>query len=77
MRQALSRLPPKCREVFELRKFEGLSQRQVAERMGIAQSTVEKHLIKALRWMMSELQDSGAGEKSAAVRSHVFRRKGR
>lgn len=76
LRQALSRLPPKCRQVFELRKFEGLSQRQVAERLGIAQSTVEKHLIKALRWMMSEMKDSGAGEKSPTVRSHVFRRKG-
>jgi RNA polymerase sigma factor (sigma-70 family) len=77
MRRALTRLPPKCRQAFELRKFEGLSQRQIAAQMGIAQSTVEKHLIKALRWVMSEMKHTGTEAKSAVVRGHVFRRKGR
>ena len=77
MRLLLSYLPPKCRQAFELRKFEGLSQRQIAERMGIAESTVEKHLIKAFRWVMSKMKDAGAGEQSAVVRGHVFVRKRR
>src|SRR5204863_1270739 len=40
---AIAALPEKVREVFRLRRIEGLSQRQVAERTGISESTVEKH----------------------------------
>ena len=45
---AMSQLPPKCREAFFLRHFEGVSHKGIAERMNIAASTVEKHLAKAL-----------------------------
>ncbi|RLQ21111.1 sigma-70 family RNA polymerase sigma factor [Seongchinamella sediminis] len=41
-------LPERCREVLILRKVYGLSQKQVAERLDISISTVEKHLAKAL-----------------------------
>jgi RNA polymerase sigma-70 factor (ECF subfamily) len=41
---ALAALPDRVREVFTLRRVHGLSQREVAEKMGIAESTVEKHL---------------------------------
>lgn len=41
-------LPLRCREVFTLRKLQGMSQRDVAHQLGIAESTVEKHMIKAL-----------------------------
>jgi len=45
---AMSDLPPKCRDVFFLRHFEGLSHKEIAARMNISTSTVEKHLAKAL-----------------------------
>ena len=51
-REAIARLPAKCREAFTLRKLEGLSQRDVARRMGISESTVEKHVGRALRTLM-------------------------
>lgn len=35
-----------------LRKIDGLSQREIASRMNISESTVEKHLAKALRLLM-------------------------
>jgi len=41
-------LPVQCRRVFELRKFEGLSHRDVAQRMGLSVKTVENHLTRAL-----------------------------
>ncbi|WP_165787031.1 RNA polymerase sigma factor [Pseudohalioglobus lutimaris] len=41
-------LPERCREVLILRKVYGLSQKEVAQRLGISVSTVEKHLAKAL-----------------------------
>lgn len=46
--QAVAALPTQCRQVLVLRKVHGLSQREVAENLGISVSTVEKHLAKAL-----------------------------
>ncbi|MCB1677571.1 MAG: RNA polymerase sigma factor [Halioglobus sp.] len=46
--RAALELPERCREVLLLRKVYGLSQQQVAARLGISVSTVEKHLAKAL-----------------------------
>jgi RNA polymerase sigma factor (sigma-70 family) len=49
-------LPRKCREAFVLRKVQGLSQREIATRMGISENTVEKHICKGLRVLMDELK---------------------
>lgn len=46
---ALERLPPRCREVVLLRKIEGLTQRQVAERLGLSVGTVEQQLVHGMR----------------------------
>jgi RNA polymerase sigma-70 factor (ECF subfamily) len=42
--EAISALPAKVRTVFTLRRIDGLSQREVARRLGISESTVEKHI---------------------------------
>lgn len=44
----VNELPPRCRKVLLLRMVDGLSQKEIAARLGIAVSTVEKHLAKAL-----------------------------
>ena len=46
---ALSRLPPKTQNVFRLHKFDGLSYAEVADRLGISRSSVEKHMMDSLR----------------------------
>ena len=46
--EAVAELPPQCREVYLLRKVHGFSHREIAEHLGIAVSTVEKHLMKAV-----------------------------
>ena len=45
---AISELPPRCREILVLRKFENLSHREIAEKLGISVHTVEVQLTKAL-----------------------------
>lgn len=45
---AVDELPPRCRQVFILRKLEGLEQAEIAEALGISRNMVEKHLRKAL-----------------------------
>ena len=67
--QAVNGLPPKCRDVFVLRMIEGLSQREIAERLGIAVSTVEKHLARGLQQCRQELvqaQPAPLPEEAAA-----------
>jgi RNA polymerase sigma factor (sigma-70 family) len=49
LQEALSKLPDRCREVLMLRKIEGLPQREVALRLGLSESTVEKHVSAGIR----------------------------
>lgn len=42
--QAIQSLPTRCRQVFTLRKLYGLSQREIARRLGISESTVENQI---------------------------------
>jgi RNA polymerase sigma-70 factor (ECF subfamily) len=46
--EAVASLAPQCRQVYLLRKVHGFSHKQIAAQLGIAVSTVEKHLIKAV-----------------------------
>ena len=46
--EAVASLPEKCRRVVLLKKVYGLSHKEIAEKMGIKISTVEKHLTKGL-----------------------------
>jgi RNA polymerase sigma-70 factor (ECF subfamily) len=45
----LDQLPPRCREVVWLRKVEGLTTRETAERLGIGLDTVEKQITQGMR----------------------------
>ena len=47
--QAIEKLPPRCREVFILRKVNELSHAQIADHLSISLSMVEKHLHHALQ----------------------------
>ena len=52
---ALRDLPPRCREVFELSRVNGLRYAEIAEALGISQKTVEAQMGKALRIMRERL----------------------
>jgi len=49
LQRALNELPLLCREAFLLRKLEGLSHDEIAERLSISQSLVEKHIVNAMK----------------------------
>lgn len=48
LRLAIRELPPKCRTVFLLYKFNGLSHIEIARRFSISNNMVEKHIIHAM-----------------------------
>lgn len=54
-KQALSELPPRCREIFELSRVQGLKYSQIAEALDISQKTVEAQMGKALRVLRERL----------------------
>ena len=57
VREALRKLPPKCKQVFLLKCIKGLKYKEIAEVSGISVNTVKYHLGEAFRIMREELID--------------------
>jgi len=53
--QAVEALSPRCREVFVLGKFEGLSLTEIGARLGISRNTVVTHMVNALAALEREM----------------------
>ena len=47
----LSKLPPRCREIFIKNKLEKQKYREIASDMGISIKTVKSHISKALNFL--------------------------
>lgn len=54
---ALASLPPRCREVLLLHKFEEFSYAEIALRLGISRNTVMVHLAKAMSLLRQHMRD--------------------
>ncbi len=57
MAAALDKLPPQCRKIFELSRFEELKYREIADQLDLSVKTVEVQMGKALRLLRSYLSD--------------------
>lgn len=55
VQRALKSLPDKYRITFEMSRLQGKSYNEIALERGIAVSTVEKHIIKVLKFLRDEL----------------------
>jgi RNA polymerase sigma-70 factor (ECF subfamily) len=55
VREAISVLPPRARRVLVLHKIEGASHREIADRLGISRSAVEKHMAVAMKHLRKQL----------------------
>ncbi len=56
MWQALAALPPRRRAVVVLRYYEGLSEREIADLLGIAPGTVKSQCSAALRSLRERVE---------------------
>lgn len=55
--KVLSLLPDRCREVFIMSRFKGMKNREIAEKLGISQTAVEKHIRRALASFTKEAKE--------------------
>lgn len=55
--KVISRMPDKCREVFQKSRIEGFSNKEIAEDFNISVKAVEKHISKALQLFREEFKD--------------------
>jgi RNA polymerase sigma factor (sigma-70 family) len=55
----IASLPGKVRDVFMLRRVHGLSQHEVAERLRLSESTVEKHMARGFLLLLKLYEYSG------------------
>jgi len=52
---ALAELPLKCRQVFVWQRIDGLTQTEIACRMGLSKNMVEKYMIRTMRHLRERL----------------------
>jgi len=68
--RAMGRMPPKCLEVFKLRKLEDLSHAEISAQLGISVKTIERHLTKALAICRAVMDESTAAAPPAHGQAH-------
>jgi RNA polymerase sigma-70 factor (ECF subfamily) len=55
LREAIESLPPRCRQVFELNRVQGLKYAEVAAALDISVKAVEAHMARAFRTLRERL----------------------
>ena len=55
--ETLNQLPPQCRNVFNMSRFDDKKNREIAEELGISVKAVEGHITKALKLFRITLKD--------------------
>lgn len=57
--EGIASMPPQAREAFILRRVHDLPQREIAARMNLSESTVEKHIARGIRWLGEWIASGG------------------
>ncbi|QIA08125.1 RNA polymerase sigma-70 factor [Draconibacterium halophilum] len=57
IQNTLQKLPPKCAQIFNESRFNGLSNKEIAQKYDLSLKTVEKHISKALKIFYNEFKE--------------------
>lgn len=57
VRETLEKLPEQTRVIFEMNRFQNLSKKEIAEKLGISIKGIDYHISKALKCLRENLQD--------------------
>jgi len=55
--QTIEQLPEKCKEIFKLKRFDELKNREIANQLQISIKTVETQMTRALKYLKKNLED--------------------
>lgn len=68
VRALVAALPERCRQIFEMRKLEGLPQREIAARLGVTESIIENDGAKGVRLILAALRGQEEADLAALER---------
>lgn len=79
VRALIAALPERCRRIFELRKIEGVPQREIARRLGVTENVVENEAVRGLRAILAAMteQDRPTGTRELKEKTDGRTRKRR
>lgn len=76
VRSLIDALPGRCREIFVLRRIQGVPQREIAGRLGLSEHVVEQQAMRGLKLILKALAGEDEGiipDKSRKDESHDSR----
>jgi len=65
--EAIAAMPGQTRQAFIFRRVHGLPQREIAARMGLSESTVEKHIARGVRFLIDWFGHGGKASPQASM----------
>ena len=60
VRMAVDNLPPQCKKIFVMSRFDGLRYPEISSRLNISVNTIQNQICKALKVLREELKDNSA-----------------
>ena len=66
IRSAIDALPRQTRQAFVMRRVDGLSQQEIARRMNLSEHTVEKHIARGIKSLLSQFGRGGKPQPDAS-----------
>lgn len=69
VRRLIAALPDRCRRIIEMRKIEGLSQKEIARALGVTETIVENDVVRGQRRILKAMvEDDSAAERAVETR---------
>ena len=62
----IDKLPPKCREIFKLNRFDRMKYREIALKLDISERTVENHIANALKILREAMLSDKKGNSRSS-----------
>lgn len=57
LKESIHNLPPKCRQIFQMSRYQGMKNAEIAVALNISVRTVEAQIYNALKLLKESLQD--------------------
>lgn len=68
---AIASMPTQVRKVFWLRRVEGLSQRETAQSLGLAEHTIEKYMARGVKLLLKQFDRGGKMAAESSMKRDI------